>query len=267
MKKEMINLKVNDFIKANLNTNIAANRKDSEYDFNFTRWKTLIFSSIKLKFVLKYVQSVMKWISKVVDTSNFSVVIDTTSVDRFNFSLFYEDNHIFNSTLFTNFYLIPEEEWATKIYEIHISKYEFENGDPKILDSTNFYKGEKGFEKLANAIYWITKEPTRYSKYFPIQWQIDFKDGKTASSQIRMQISSLTEKGFRPVDPFLTVEKALKIEQGVNPQSIIKKANQDWKDQETINPIWEEGIAQEQKYRDMNQAMKMIRGVPDKKKR
>ncbi|WP_338972992.1 hypothetical protein [Spiroplasma endosymbiont of Panorpa germanica] len=267
MKKEMINLKVDDFIKADLNTNIASNRKDSEYDFNFTRWKTLIFSSIKLKFVLKYIQSMMRWVNKVVDTKDFSIVIDTTSVDRFNFSIFENDKHIFNSTLFTNFYLIPEEQWAEKIYEVHISKYLIDEDSQKVTEITNFFKGEAGFERLANTIYLITKEPYRFESLFPIQWQIEFKDGKTSSSQIRMQISSLTEKHQRPFDPFLTIEQALKIEQGMNPDTILKSVKESSKDQEIINPIWEEGIAQEQKYRDLNAAMKMIRGVSDKKKR
>jgi hypothetical protein len=96
MKKEMIYMPMKEFILANLDFNIATNRKDSEYDFNFTRWKTLIFSSQKLKFVLKYTQSVLQWLSKVVDVTNFNISIDTTTVDRFNLSIYEFDTHVFN---------------------------------------------------------------------------------------------------------------------------------------------------------------------------
>ncbi len=270
MKKEMIYLPIEEFVKANLDFSIASNRKESEFDFNFTRWKTMIFSSQKLKFVLKYTQSVLHWLSKVSDVTNFSVSIDTTSVDRFNFSIYEFDNHIFNCSLFTNFYLIPEGDWSNKIFEMHFSKFDLKNGNLIVEEETNFWKGEDGFEKFVNMLYAIIKEPYKFEKVSPVQWQVDFKDKKVSSSQIRMQISSLVEKGVRPEDPYLTIEQAMKIEQGANPDIIAQEARAESEAREVINPIWDEGIAQEAKYSDINIAMAKTRGLPtdnNKKKR
>ncbi|QGS51888.1 hypothetical protein [Spiroplasma tabanidicola] len=267
MKKEMIYLPILEFVQANLDFNIASNRKDSEYDFNFTRWKTLIFSSQKLKFVLKYAQSVLQWLSKVVDVKNFNVSIDTTTVDRFNFSIYEFDTHVFNCTLVTNFYLIPEEEWSSKIFEMHFSKYVLTNGILNIKDQTSFWKGEEGFEKFVNMLYSIIKEPYKFEKQAPIQWQVDFKDKKLSSSQIRMQIASLVNTGIRPEDPYLTIEQALKIEQGANPELVAQEAKRESDSKQIINPIWDEAIEQEQKYKDLNFAMQKVRGIDSKKKK
>jgi hypothetical protein len=234
MKKEMIYMPMKEFILANLDFNIATNRKDSEYDFNFTRWKTLIFSSQKLKFVLKYTQSVLQWLSKVVDVTNFNISIDTTTVDRFNLSIYEFDTHVFNCTLFTNFYLIPEGDWSKKIFEMHYSKFDIQNSEPKTSELTAFWKGEEGFEKFVNMLYGIIKEPYKFEKLFPIQWQIDFKDKKLSSSQIRMQIASINHAR----------------EQIAHSQA-----------QEVINPIWDESIEQENAYSDLSYAMKKIRGI------
>ncbi|WP_338970779.1 hypothetical protein [Spiroplasma endosymbiont of Labia minor] len=267
MKKEMIYLPIKEFINIDLNFSIAENRKSSEFDFNFTRWKTLIFSSTKLKFILRYAQSVLQWLSKIIDVSNFSVSIDTTTIDRFNLSLYEFDNHIFNCTLFTNFYLISEEEWATKIYEMHFSKYDVVNGEPIEKDQTMFWKGEVGFEKFVNLLYILIKEPYKFESLLPIQWQIDFKDKKVSSSQIRMQLATLTQTGTRPEDPFLTLEQAVKIEQGVDIDKILTEREQEVKRQEVINPIWDEGIEQENRFRDINTAMRKTRGLEANKKR
>jgi hypothetical protein len=261
MKKEMIYMPMKEFILANLDFNIATNRKDSEYDFNFTRWKTLIFSSQKLKFVLKYTQSVLQWLSKVVDVTNFNISIDTTTVDRFNLSIYEFDTHVFNCTLFTNFYLIPEGDWSKKIFEMHYSKFDIQNSEPKTSELTAFWKGEEGFEKFVNMLYGIIKEPYKFEKLFPIQWQIDFKDKKLSSSQIRMQIASINQTGVRPEDPYLTVEQAMKIEQGVSPEAVAREQIAHSQAQEVINPIWDESIEQENAYSDLSYAMKKIRGI------
>ncbi|QEH61782.1 hypothetical protein SCHIN_v1c05850 [Spiroplasma chinense] len=267
MKKEMIYLPIQEFVQANLDFNIASTRKDSEYDFNFTRWKTLIFSSQKLKFVLKYAQSVLQWLSKVVDVKNFNVSIDTTTVDRFNFSIYEFETHVFNCSLFTNFYLIPEEDWSSKIFEMHFSKYDLLNGNLVNKEQTNFWKGEDGFEKFVNMLYAIIKEPYKFEKQAPIQWQVDFKDKKLSSSQIRMQIASLVQTGIRPEDPYLTIEQAMKIEQGANPDQIAQEAKAESEMKQVINPIWDEAIEQETKYKDLNFAMAKSRGIDPNKKR
>ncbi|AUB31486.1 hypothetical protein [Spiroplasma floricola] len=268
MKKEMINLSITEFVQANLDFSIASNRKESEFDFNYTRWKTMIFSSQKLKFILKYTQSVLQWISKVVDVQNFTVSIDTTTVDRFNFSIYEFDNHIFNCSMFTNFYLIPEGDWSSKVFEMHFSKFDLKNGELQHEEETNFWKGEDGFEKFVNMLYAIIKEPYKFEKVSPIQWQIDFKDKKISSSQIRMQLDSLVNKGVRPEDPYLTIEQAMKIENGANPDIVAREAKKESESKKVINPIWEEGIQQELKYKDLNYAMAKSRGISiDKKKR
>ncbi|AGR41060.1 hypothetical protein [Spiroplasma taiwanense] len=261
MKKEMVNLSILEFVEANLDFNIASNRKESEYDFNFTRWKTMIFSSQKLKFILKYVQSVFQWLSKVVNVQNFTVSIDTTTVDRFNLSVYEFETHIFNCSLFTNFYLIPEGDWSSKIFEMHFSKYDLINGDLIIKEETNFWKGEDGFEKFVNILYLIIKEPYKFEKNLPVQWQIDFKDKKLSSSQIRMQLASLVQTGIRPEDPYLTIEQAMKIEQGANPETIAQEQKEVNLSKEVINPIWDEAIEQENKYNDLNFAMAKSRGL------
>ncbi|AUM62604.1 hypothetical protein [Spiroplasma monobiae] len=269
MKKEMIYLPIQEFVQANLDFNIASNRKESEYDFNFTRWKTMIFSSQKLKFVLKYAQSVLQWLSKVVNVQNFSVSIDTTTVDRFNLSIYEFDTHVFNCSLFTNFYLIPEGDWSSKIFEMHFSKFDLRNGELQKKDSTSFWKGEEGFEKFVNMLYAIIKEPYKFEKVAPVQWQIDFKDKKLSSSQIRMQLASLVQTGVRPEDPYLTIEQAMKIENGANPDVVAQEAKSESDLKEVINPIWDEGIEQEAKYKDLNFAMAKSRGLDptNKKKR
>lgn len=268
MKKEMIYLPIKEFIEANLDFNIASNRKDSEYDFNFTRWKTLIFSSQKLKFILKYSQSVLQWLSKVVDVNNFFISIDTTTVDRFNLSLYEFDTHVFNCTLFTNFYLIPEEDWSNKIFEMHFSKYDIFNSEPKVSESTSFWKGEEGFEKFVNMLFAIIKEPYKFENVLPVQWQVDFKDKKLSSSQIRMQLASLVQTGIRPEDPYLTIEQAVRIEQGVDPDEIAKAAKAESDMKEIINPIWDEALEQEAKYKDIASAMRKVQGYqPEKKKK
>ncbi|ASP28131.1 hypothetical protein SCORR_v1c03570 [Spiroplasma corruscae] len=264
MKKEMIYLPIQEFIQANLDFNIASNRKESEYDFNFTRWKTIIFSSQKLKFILKYCQAVFQWLSKVVNIQNFNISIDTTTVDRFNLSIYEFDRHVFNCSLFTNFYLIEEEDWSTKVFEMHFSKYDLTNGELSLKDLTSFWKGEEGFEKFVNVLYAIIKEPYKYEKVSPIQWQIDFKDKKISSSQIRMQLASLVQTGIRPQDPYLTIEQAEQIENGANPYAIASKLKEESKDKEIINPIWDEAIEQENIYKDLNFAMKKSRGISDK---
>lgn len=267
MKKEMIYLPVKEFVQANLDFNIASNRKDSEYDFNFTRWKTLIFSSQKLKFVLKYTQSVLQWLSKVVDTTNFNISVDTTTVDRFNLSIYEFDNHVFNCTLFTNFYLIPEGDWSSKIFEMHFSKYDIKNSVPVIDDQTAFWKGEEGFEKFVNMLYAIMKEPYKFERVFPVQWQVDFKDKKLSSSQIRMQIASLNQVGIRPEDPYLTVEQAMKIEQGMDPNQVVEEFKAEASRQEVINPIWDEAIEQESKFKDVASSMRKMRGISEPKRK
>lgn len=267
INKEMIYLPINDFVRANLDFNIASTRKDSEQDFNFTRWKTVIFSSQKLKFVLKYAQSVLQWLSKVIDTKDFNVSIDTTTVDRFNFSIYENDNHIFNCTLFTSFYLIPEGDWAEKIFEMHSSKFDLYDGEVSRQELTTFWRGEEGFEKFINILYTIIKEPQKFERQFPIQWQVDFKDKKLSSSQIRMQLESLTQTGIRPEDPYLTFEQATLIENGANPESIAKVAREESENKGIINPIWDEGIEQEKKFKDLNFAMAKTRGLDPLNKR
>ncbi|ARU91649.1 hypothetical protein SCLARK_001071 [Spiroplasma clarkii] len=263
----MIYLPIKDFVRANLDFNIASTRKDSELDFNFTRWKTVIFSSQKLKFILKYAQSVLQYLNKVVDTTNFNVAIDITTVDRFNFSIYEVDRHIFNCTLFTNFYLIQEGDWAEKIFEMHSSKFDLISGELVHHDLTTFWRGETGFEKFINILYTIIKDTQSFEREFPIQWQVDFKDKKLASSQIRMQLDSLTNTGIRPEDPYLTMEQASKIEQGANPDKIAKEAKEESLSKEVINPIWDEAIEQEYQFRDINYAMAKSRGVDPVKKR
>ncbi|AKU79609.1 hypothetical protein [Spiroplasma turonicum] len=265
MKKEMIYLSIQEFIQANLDFNIASNRKESEYDFNFTRWKTIIFSSQKLKFILKYTQSVFQWLSKVVNIQNFNVSIDTTTVDRFNLSIYEFDRHVFNCSLFTNFYLIEEEDWSTKVFEMHFSKYDLINGEINLKELTSFWKGEEGFEKFVNVLYAIMKEPYKYEKVSPIQWQIDFKDKKISSSQIRMQLASLVQTGIRPQDPYLTIEQAELIEKGASPQAIATKSKEESESKDVINPLWDEAIEQENLYKDLEFAMRKSRGLDQKK--
>ncbi|AHB36268.1 hypothetical protein [Spiroplasma apis] len=265
MRREMIYLPIQEFVDANLDFNLASTRKESEYDFNFTRWKTLIYSSQKLKFVLKYAQAVLQWLTKVVDVKNFNVSIDTTTVDRFNFSIYEFDNHIFNCTLFTNFYLIPESDWSSKVFEMHYSKYDLINGGQLVLnDEASFWKGESGFEKFVNMLYAIIKEPYKFEDKSPVQWQVDFKDKKLSSSQIRMQIASLVNKGVRPEDPYLTMEQAVKIEQGANPAQVAEQAKKESQKREAINPLWDEAIQLEEKFKDLNYAMKKVRGIETK---
>ncbi|AOG60585.1 hypothetical protein SHELI_v1c06340 [Spiroplasma helicoides] len=270
MKKEMIFLPVTEFVNANLDSNIASNRRDSEYDFNYTRWKSLIYSSQKLKFILKYCQSVMQWLSKNVDVKNYNVSIDTTTVDRFNLSVYEFENHIFNCTLITNFYLIPESEWATKIFEMHFSKYDLINNNLQINDGASFWRGEEGFEKFVNMLFAIMKEPYKFEKHAPVQWQVEFKDKKLSSSQIRMQLASLVSPGIRPEDPYLTMEQAMEIEKGANPLVVAQKAKEESEKKEVINPLWDEAIQQEQKYKDLEFARRAMHGdlpLPKKRKR
>ena len=255
MKKEMVYASVDEFVKTNLNSNIASARKNSEYDFNFLRWKTVVFSSQKIKFVLKYIQAVLQWLNKTIDTKKFNVSIDVITVDRFNFSIYTDDVHIFNCSLITNFYLVSENDWIKRISEVHSSKFDLINDKIVKTDLSIFWKDETGFKKFANVLYATMKYWPTAERNAPIQWTIDFKDKKT-SSKIREQLALFGKTGVRPEDPFLTMEQAEAIENGVNPDKISEFLKEENGNKQVINPIWDEAIQEEEKFKDINFAIK-----------
>ncbi len=130
------------------------------------------------------------------EVTGLTISISAIIVDKFNFSLFKNQQHLFNCSLSTNFYLIPEIEWAEKITESHASNYDLVKNqlmyDPLEME---YWKGEEGFGKFINILLMIICNGEKLDPLMlPIQWMIEFKDKKITMSQIRMQIQALQNR-------------------------------------------------------------------------
>ncbi|WP_342256656.1 hypothetical protein [Spiroplasma endosymbiont of Poecilobothrus nobilitatus] len=196
MKKDMIILSVEDFLALEPDENIREVRHDAEYQFDYESWKTILYSSGKLKFILRYVQAIFQWMKEVTDLTGLTISISAIIVDKFNLSLFKNQQHLFNCSLSTNFYLIPEIEWAEKITEAHASNYDLVKNqlmyDPLEMEH---WKEEEGFGKFINMLLIIIRNGEKLDPLMlPIQWIIEFKDKKLTMSRIRMQIQALQNR-------------------------------------------------------------------------
>ncbi|AHF60983.1 hypothetical protein P344_03305 [Spiroplasma mirum ATCC 29335] len=205
MKKDMITLTVQEFIDLVPDDNIWKVRNDAEYQFDYESWKIIIYSSGKLKFILRYIQGIFRWMETVADLSDLRISISAIVVDKFNFSIFKNDLHIFNCSLSTNFYLISEDEWAKKITEFHYSNFDIVDGDLTYNAlELGQWKGEEGFGKFINMLLMLIRETDKFkTSSLPIQWIVEFKDRKLSMSRIRMQIESLQNRK-KPDNNFLT---------------------------------------------------------------
>ncbi|WP_424527274.1 hypothetical protein [Spiroplasma endosymbiont of Glossina fuscipes fuscipes] len=196
MKKDMIILSAEDFLDLEPDKNIRKVRHDAEYQFDYESWKTVLYSSGKLKFILRYVQAIFRWMNDVTDLTGLTISISAIIVDKFNFSLFKNQQHLFNCSLSTNFYLISESEWAERITEAHASNYDLVKNqlvhDPLEM---NHWVGEEGFGKFINMLLMLIRNSEKIDPLtLPIQWIIEFKDNNLTMSRMRMQISSLQNR-------------------------------------------------------------------------
>ncbi len=196
MKKDMIILSAEDFLYLDPDENIRKVRHDAEYQFDYESWKTVLYSSGKLKFILRYVQAIFCWMNDVTDLTGLTISISAIIVDKFNFSLFKNQQHLFNCSLSTNFYLISESEWTERITEAHTSNYDLVKNqlvhDPLEM---NHWVGEEGFGKFINMLLMLIRNSEKIDPLtLPIQWIIEFKDNNLTMSRMRMQISSLQNR-------------------------------------------------------------------------
>ncbi|WP_342252371.1 hypothetical protein [Spiroplasma endosymbiont of Amphibalanus improvisus] len=204
MKKDLYKLGVEKFVSLNPDKILKQSREDSEYIFDFETWRTLLFTSGKMKFIWKYIQGVFKWLGKVTDLSDIEISISPIITDKFNFSLYNtkEDLHIFNCSLQTNFFLIHENEWSDKIVEVHSSNTCIEKGVVKNTAIFNYWKEAEGFEQFVNLLLMVIRKPDKFTD-LPIQWNVEFKDRKLDISRVRMQINSLKSTKKPEINPFL----------------------------------------------------------------
>ncbi|WP_425380623.1 hypothetical protein [Spiroplasma endosymbiont of Stenodema calcarata] len=204
MKKDMIILSIEDFLDLEPDDNIRQVRHDAEYQFDYESWKTILYSSGKLKFILRYAQAIFQWMKDVTNLSGLTISISAIIIDKFNFSLFKNGQHLLNCSLSTNFYLISESEWAERITEAHASNYDLVKNQ-LVYDSLemNHWAGEEGFGKFINMLLMLIRNSEKIDPLtLPIQWIIEFKDNKLSMSRMRMQISSLRNK-VQPDNEFI----------------------------------------------------------------
>ncbi|AGM26082.1 hypothetical protein SSYRP_v1c04900 [Spiroplasma syrphidicola EA-1] len=238
MKKDMIVLKIPEFISLEPEENIRNVKANAEYQFDYGSWKTIVYSSNKIKFIFRYMQGIFKWLSDVVSLDDFIISISAIDSDKFNISLFKNDIHLLNCNLATGFYLIAESEWADRITEHHSSSFDIvDNNLIHNTIETNQWKGEEGFGKFVSLILMLTRDFDGIDlNELPIQWMIEFKDGKLAMSRIRMQIQSLQNRN-RPENMLLSEEEEINNlnEEGID---FSKRPNLNVNDQPIEEPTW-----------------------------
>ncbi|WP_381415087.1 hypothetical protein NPX79_03680 [Spiroplasma endosymbiont of Anurida maritima] len=238
MKQNMFVFSIEDFLKLEANAEMLDEHSHASHQFDFASWKALTFSSSKIKFIIRYLQGVFKWLSEVVDTNNLKVMISAFVVDKFNFRVLSGETTLFHCNLATNFFVVKEEEWSDKIDERHFTNFDYDNGSISVnKEELNIWKDEEGFSKFINVLLVLIKDFKNINKkLLPVIWTIEFIDSKFSNSRLRMQINRLKTRPDDKVDYVSNIQKLIH-----NNYEAIKGEDDGTKDVEDLSNI-SEGI-------------------------